>query len=217
MWHFLTTLPLIAKIASLVGVAGLGIWGWLKKSAIGALGRDFNKRAGDWFWGYFRKKLKAGSPQVDLRMVVGIPARCEWYIGAVGPTPVLAIELPMNFAHNESGLSLHIIRAYLEGTEEAAPSFPIIVDGPYCPEQRVHMMLTPIIAKPGKNLSKRAVFVDQFNKKHVTDYVSFVPHRTPPESRGAGPFSCFFCHHAIQPDDIAAESYPMAHTKCIWK
>ncbi len=213
MWQHFIALPLVARIIGLIGAAGLATWVWLKRKGIGTLGDT----VGEWFWRYIRRKVHSGAPQVDLRLVVGIPARCEWYIGAVGPTPVLSIELPMTFAHNEAGLSIHIIRAYLEGTQEAASTIPIIVDGPYCPEERIHMMLTPIVAEPGKNLRKRVVFVDQFNEKHVTDKISSVPHRTPPEARGPQPFNCFFCRQAIQPTELAQESYPLAHTKCIWK
>jgi len=113
MWHYFIALPFVARIIGLLGVACLAAYGWLKRKAIttacGALGKVASER----FWDYFRKKMGAGAPNVDLRLVVGIPARCQWYIGANANVPVMAVQVPMSFAHNERGLSVIIKRAYL--------------------------------------------------------------------------------------------------------
>jgi hypothetical protein len=218
MLDYFVTLPLVARIIGLLTVAVLAAWGWLKRKAIAAFTGALSNAASKRFWEYLRKKMGAGAPNVGLCMVVGIPARCQWYIGARADTPVMTVQFPMSFAHNARGLSIIIKRAYLEETQEAGPTIPIVVDGPYCPETMIFMSLLPITVKLGENLKGKVVFVDQFNHKHVTEEkVTFTPHRLPIESRGSQPLTCFFCRKTIELGDIAHESYMPAHIRCIWK
>ena len=61
MWHFLTSLSLIAKIGSLLGVAALAAWGWLKRKTIGTMTGVLTDTAGERFWAYVRRKVDAGA------------------------------------------------------------------------------------------------------------------------------------------------------------
>jgi hypothetical protein len=154
---------------------------------------------------------------VDLRLVPGNPIHCRWGIGALGDTPTMSVSVAMNFAHNEKDLSVSIKRAYLKGTREAARLVPeVVVDGPNCGEELLHMFLLPITAKPGKKLIGRVVFVDQFNCKHVTGRITFAPMSLPVASRGNQP-TCFFCHKPVGPSELVQEAAMSAHKSCVWR
>jgi hypothetical protein len=82
MWHYFVALPLVARIISLLGIAGLATWGWLKRKAIstavGAVGGAVNDR----FWGHLRKQLRipsAAPTPSNLRSYRGIFEGCHQY------------------------------------------------------------------------------------------------------------------------------------------
>jgi hypothetical protein len=159
-----------------------------------------------------------GRNRIDLRLVPGNPRLHKWSIGAVGEVPTMNVMLAMNFAHNAQNVSVHIKRAYLKGTREATTLLPeVVVDGPYGDQELIHMALVPIKARPGRKLSGKVVFVDQFNDKHVSGRITFAPQAVPATARGTSPLNCFFCHKPLAAAETVPEAVVPAHAKCIWK
>jgi hypothetical protein len=146
--------------------------------------------------------------RTDLRMVAGTPLHANWSVSTtpVGKKPMLILMCTMNFAHNQGG-SVHIKRAYLKGTREEFPMSEIVVEGPYDPPASVCIGLSPVKAKPGKELVGRLIFVDQFNGKYVSEKITFRPNTIPSDMRAnqlkASP-NCVFCNKPVDVKDQAA-------------
>jgi hypothetical protein len=124
----------------------------------------------------------------------------------------------MNFAHVEE-ISVVIKGAYLKGTKEVFPMGEIVVEGPYDPTASVCIGVSPIKAKPGKKLTGQIVFVDQFNRKHVSEEITFSPNTIPSDSLAnhlKREPNCFFCGQPVQLRDQAQEAPMTAHIRCIW-
>jgi len=63
MWHYVITLPLVAKIVGLIGVSALALWGFLKHKAIATFAGATKDAASERFWGYVREKLQTNARQ----------------------------------------------------------------------------------------------------------------------------------------------------------
>jgi hypothetical protein len=165
--------------------------------------------------------LRHKRKRVDLRMVAGNSTQNVWSVGARGSEPILTVSFTMSFAHREPNLSLIIKKTYLEGTEPVISISKIVVAGPYGEEETIHLMLRPVIAKPGKALKGRVVLVDQFGDKHLSERITFMPRISPLGSLNSpaphSPLNCLFCHQSIAPEDLAREAAVPAHRQCIWK
>jgi hypothetical protein len=61
MWHYVITLPLMARIITLLGVAALALWGFLKHKAIATFIGAAKDAASERFWGYVREKLQTNA------------------------------------------------------------------------------------------------------------------------------------------------------------
>jgi hypothetical protein len=108
---------------------------------------------------------------------------------------------------------------YLEGTTEQIPMGEILVQGSCDHSHPVCLGLTPVKARPGKPLSGRLIFVDQFNGKHKSDKITFRPNTLPAEyhaNRLKTQPNCAFCGKRVDLRDQAAEAQMTAHTNCIW-
>ena len=155
--------------------------------------------------------------KVDLRMVPGNPIMQKWHIGAYENVPFLHVKVAMNFALKSLGTTLTIKNAYPKGTRRACVMMrEFMVTGAVNHEVTVHMAVRPIIAKPGKSLKTKIVFVDQFNNKHVSAKITFAPGTNNPSVFGNQP-NCIFCHKPISPEELALEATFSAHSSCIWK
>ena len=62
MWQHILALPLAAKVITVLGVAGLGVWGWIKHRAISEMASAATKTAETWLWGWIGKKIYAAAP-----------------------------------------------------------------------------------------------------------------------------------------------------------
>jgi hypothetical protein len=141
-----------------------------------------------------------------------------WSVGAYGNEPILNVIARLHFAHSKKNFSVILKRAYLKGTTEVVGlTREIIVDGPYGQAEAINLFLRPIKAKAGKNLIGKIVFIDQFNRKHLTDKLTFRPAQTPVSLRGNQSINCYFCHKPVDTVDIPLESSVPAHKSCIWK
>jgi hypothetical protein len=64
MWHYVMTLPMVARIIGLLGVGSLALWGFVKHKTIAAFMGAAKDAAGEHFWGYVRGKLQTNSKQI---------------------------------------------------------------------------------------------------------------------------------------------------------
>jgi len=81
MWHYFITLPPVARMVGLLGVAALAGLGLLKRRAIAAFGGALCNAASERFWGHVHHKLQAAAkpsaPTPQAR-----PANQKTYRGA---------------------------------------------------------------------------------------------------------------------------------------
>jgi hypothetical protein len=134
----------------------------------------------------------------------------------MGGTPVLMLRFHAKLAHR-SPVSIEIVQAYLQGTKCEAPFLPLVVAGPYDPSVMIHFGVRPILAREGKELTKRVILVDQFGNKHRTkDPVTFRLTVSDPNRFGsAGPLKCYFCKEEIAMRDLSEAASMPAHKICI--
>lgn len=217
-WHNFLALPLVVHIIA---------WAVLGLAAIFALikGRVL---AGAWnasgrmFWSWVSRHVSSNpkpTTRFDLRMVAGSLIYANWSIGtAVGKEPVMILMCQMHFAHVEN-VNAILKRGYLEGTIDVFPMTEIEVEGPYEDPAPVCVLVKPIKAKTGKNLTGRFVFIDQFNGKHVSEKITFQPNTIPPDLRAKRLIdcpNCFICNQPVEFSEQAPEAQITAHIKCIW-
>jgi hypothetical protein len=175
----------------------------------------------NWVAGNLSSRHPATNTRVKLSLVAGSSLHSTWSVGVtpIGKQPMLILTFTMNFAH-VSEISIHLKRGYLKGTHEVFPIPEIVVEGPYDPTGSVCIGVAPVRSKPGRKLTGKVVFVDQFNHEHTSDEITFSPNTLPPELRSnqlkKSP-NCVFCDKPVEFADQAEEAQMTAHTKCIWK
>lgn len=158
--------------------------------------------------------------RIDLKIVGGSPMYSHWSIGMnpVDKKPALILMCDINFAHHEN-TSVIIRQAYLKGTKQVVPMGDIVVEGPYDERTTLCIEVSPVKARPGKNLVGRLVFVDQFNDKHFSKKITFRPNTIPHEMQAhrlqSSP-NCVFCNTPVELTDQPEEAQMTAHTNCVW-
>jgi hypothetical protein len=221
MWHTFLALPLVVRV---IAWSALGVAALIAAIKAKALHAAWSAVC-NWFWGWVSKNVSSHpsrpNTNVDLRLVAGSSIHSHWSIGAapISKQPMMILVFTMNFAHVEP-ISVHIKRAYLKGTKEMFPMPEIVVEGPYDQQAAsVCIGLSPVKAKPGKDLTGKIVFVDQFNGKHVSEELTFYPNTLPHEmlvkQLEKNP-NCFFCNRPVEISDQAQEAQLTAHIGCIW-
>src|SRR5712692_46637 len=168
MWHTFSASPLVVRVITwALGVTAL--IAAIKTKALHAAWDGARK----WFWGWVSNNVSSHptkpNTNVDLRLVAGSSIHSSWSISTapIGKEPILLLVFTMSFAHVDE-ISVIIKRAYLKGTKEKFPMGDIVVEGPYDQTASVCIGVSPVKAKPGKKLTGKIVFVDQFNHKHVS-------------------------------------------------
>jgi hypothetical protein len=158
--------------------------------------------------------------RVDLRMVEGAPLYSTWGIGQqpLGKKPMLILICRMSFAHYED-FSVIIKSAYLKGTRAVLPVADLVVEGSCDDTASLCIGVSPVKAKPGRSLTGKLVFVDQFNDPHVSAKITFSPNTVPSELHAkmlvTSP-NCIFCGQPVTLESQAKEAQGTAHTSCIW-
>jgi len=105
----------------------------------------------------------------------------------------------------------------LKGCKEAKQLSPqVIVYGPQDETVRIHLVVNEIVARPGKKLVKRLIFVDQFGDEHVSKKIEILPGSTFHLGQKPTSSSCFFCREPIDLKDVASDAAVPAHVRCIW-
>jgi hypothetical protein len=171
---------------------------------------------GSGLWTEVRKHQSDGR---DLRIVTGNPVYSTWSIGS-GPhkRPILVLMCRLSFAHTEN-VAMVLRKAFLKGTTQVVPMNDLVVEGAYDPPEHICIHLSPVVSKPGRTLSGKLVFVDQFNKRHVSEKIDFSPNVLPVASFEkllvSNP-NCFFCNQPVTLQDQAKEAQIPAHLKCVW-
>jgi hypothetical protein len=187
-----------------------------------------------WFGAPIVKSWLEGTPLNGIRKLLGRPAvpgtktalsiivltapQPKWHIGAMAREPMLHLSMHANLAH-KSDVSLIIVQAYLKGTKPCGPFFPITVAGPYDGPSMIHFMVRPIIVTGLDKLTRRAVLVDQFGAKHVTEPVTFSTVPIEPWRRGmrdeSQTIKCFICDEQISMIELHETAAFPAHRRCI--
>jgi hypothetical protein len=221
LWHSFLALPLVVRIVGFLAVVLAAV----KAKAIAEFTKAAWNAASNWFWSSVSNHVSSHPPKastkVDLRMVAGSPLHSNWSISVTptGKEPMLLLLFTMGFAHAED-MSVIIRRAYLKGTTDSFPIGEIVVEGPYDQPETFCIGVTPVKAKPGKKLTGKVVFVDQFNHKHESDKITFSPNTMPPDllaSKLEKTPNCVFCNQKVELADQAKEAQMTAHTSCIWR
>jgi hypothetical protein len=158
--------------------------------------------------------------RIDLRMVPGSCTYSTWSINVQpgGKKPMLLLVCEMNFAHYED-YSVIVRNAYLKGTRSVLPMADLIVEGSCDDPTMLSIGVSPIKSRPGKPLTGRLVFVDQFNDPHISEKLTFGPSTLPSQfhaNRLMTVPNCVFCGQPVTLEGQAKEAQMTAHTTCIW-
>lgn len=158
--------------------------------------------------------------RIDLRMVAGRHLYSTWSIGQqpLGKKSMLMLICEMNFAHYED-FSVIIKDAYLKGTTSVLPMADLVVEGSCDDSTSLCIGVSPVKAKPGKPLTGKLVFVDQFNDPHTSGKITFRPNTIPSELQAKRLLTspnCVFCGQPVTLETQANEAQMTAHTACIW-
>jgi len=221
MWHTFYSPPVAVRVIAGVTAGSLAVLALIKARAIGAAWNS----AHAWFWGWVSRNVSPHqgqtSTKIDLRLVTGSDLHSTWSIGIhpLAKKPMMILVSEVSFAH-VADVSVILKRGYLRGTKEVVPMSEIVVEGPYDESASVCLCLSPVKAKPGENLVGKVVFVDQFNRKHVSEKITFRPNTLPSQfiaNMLQETPNCFFCERPVQQADQAKEAQMTAHTTCIWQ
>jgi hypothetical protein len=161
--------------------------------------------------------------RLDLRMVAkGGPLHSHWSLSLtpLDKKPMMTLITKMSFALFEDATVI-LQRGYMKGTTEAFTMSEIRIDDGYEEHATICLNVTPVKAKPGKDLKARLVFVDQYNYKHITEKITFRPNTMPDDFIKtkilANVSNCVFCGQPVTFGEQAKEAQMTAHTNCIWR
>jgi hypothetical protein len=110
MWQHILALPLAAKAITLLGVAALGVWAWVKHKAISEVSGAATKAAESRLLGWFAKKLYAVAPPPSPPISAPRPHNEKTYRGTLRQ-----YSKQLTFPHD------HFFVVEHEGTTETVP------------------------------------------------------------------------------------------------